>query len=84
MRSQLTPTSVKLSNVEIVIDKMHMAGHIDKWCIQNCNPSSFSDLDKVSQDGLFTCIIHKVLCSNTRLIPRSVSNTFRGCQAMER
>ena len=25
-----------------------MAGHIDKWCLENCDPHLFRDLDKVS------------------------------------
>lgn len=54
VRSQLTPITIKLANLEIVIDKMHMAGHIDKWCLQNCNPRSFADLNVVSVGGLIT------------------------------
>ena len=30
IRRNLTPTTEKLATVEIVIDKLHMAGHIDK------------------------------------------------------
>ena len=30
VQSQLTPSAVQLSQIEIVIDKMHMAGHVDK------------------------------------------------------
>ena len=47
-RSQITPFSVKLASVEIVIDKMHMAGHTDKWCHQYCNPRAFKELENVS------------------------------------
>ena len=47
-RQDLTPTAKKLAMVEIVIDKMHMAGHVDKWCLTNCDPHLFSALDKVS------------------------------------
>ena len=28
----LTPTSQKIAELSIVVDKMHMAGHIDSWC----------------------------------------------------
>ena len=38
----------KLATTEIVIDKMHMAGHIDRWCFDHCNPRSFKELDDVS------------------------------------
>ena len=47
VRSQLTSTTIQLAQVEIVIDKMHMAGHIDKWCHDNCDPKLFTDLDNV-------------------------------------
>ena len=47
MRSQLTPSTIKLSQIEIVIDKMHMAGHVDKWCLDNCDPKLFTDLVNV-------------------------------------
>ena len=46
MRGQLS-TTIQLAQVEIVIDKMHMAGHIDKWCHDNCDPKLFTDLDNV-------------------------------------
>ena len=47
-RSLLTPQSTKLANTEIVIDKMHMAGHTDVWCHQHCDPKSFKELENVS------------------------------------
>ena len=36
-----------LANVEMVVDKMHMRGHIDEWCKQNCDPRKFDALAKV-------------------------------------
>lgn len=33
--------------MNIVIDKMHMAGHTDTWCKQNCDPKLFPDLAMV-------------------------------------
>lgn len=36
----------KLSAVEIV-DKLHMTGHIDRWCKENYDPYKFKDLEKV-------------------------------------
>ena len=47
-RKDVTPTAQKLSNIKIVIDKMHMEGHTDKWCMANCDPHLFMELDKVS------------------------------------
>ena len=47
-RRNLTPQSIQLANTEIVIDKLHMAGHTDTWCRQHCDPKSFKELDNVS------------------------------------
>ena len=47
IRRSISNTAVLLSNMEIVIDKMHMAGHTDKWCQENCDPKSFTELNDV-------------------------------------
>lgn len=47
-RRNVTPTAQRLSNIEIVIDKLHMEGHTDKWCKDNCDPHLFRALDNVS------------------------------------
>ena len=41
--------------MKIVVDKMHMAGHVDPWCKQHCDPRKFKELDNVC-----TCHIHVV------------------------
>ena len=46
-RADLTPQAKQLASVQMVVDKMHMKGHVDKWCKQNCDAKTFSDLDKV-------------------------------------
>ena len=46
-RCELTSTTKLLQSVNIVIDKMHMAGHTDTWCKQNCDPKLFPDLAMV-------------------------------------
>ena len=33
--------------LEIVVDKMHFKGHTDPWCIRNCNPNDFLQLEEV-------------------------------------
>ena len=43
----LTSTTKQLAQLTIVVDKMHMAGHVDSWCKNNCNPRKFKDLDEV-------------------------------------
>ena len=47
IRKDLTPTSTLLAQVEIMVDKMHMAGHIDDWCKQNCDSRKCKELEKV-------------------------------------
>ena len=39
----------RLADIEIVVDKMHMSGHIDEWCKANCDPNKFAHLDKVRE-----------------------------------
>lgn len=46
-RCDLTPTTQTLSHLSIVIDKMHMAGHVDSWCKKTCDPHLYPDLNKV-------------------------------------
>ena len=33
--------------LEIIVDKMHMAGHVDKWCRENCDARKLKELDNV-------------------------------------
>ena len=47
-RKDATPTAQKLAKIEIVVDNLHMQGHTDKWCMANCDPHLFKELDKVS------------------------------------
>ena len=47
-RSDTTACSTKLANTEIVIDKMHMSGHTDKWCHEHCDPRRFKEIQDVS------------------------------------
>ena len=56
-RKDLTATSKKIAQLSIVVDKMHMAGHVDSWCKRNCDPRNFKDLDAVG----FVQIMHQVL-----------------------
>ena len=44
-RCDLTPCTKLLSeSIEIVVDKMHMAGHTDQWCHKYCDPRKFRTL----------------------------------------
>ncbi len=50
-RKDLTQTAKELATLEIVVDKMHMAGHVDTWCKENCDARRFADLDDVSMNS---------------------------------
>ena len=50
-RSELTTTTKILSHLSIVVDKMHMAGHVDAWCRKTCDPHLHPELHKV----LYSC-----------------------------
>lgn len=63
-RKNVTTTAQKLSETKIVIDKMHMVGHTDKWCKENCDPNDFRALDKVCVCiyRLAKCVHYGYLC----------------------
>ena len=35
----------------MVVDKMHMKGHNDAWCKENCNADKFEALKKVTKSS---------------------------------
>ena len=43
---ELDPTSVATSS--IVVDKMHMKGHVDRWCKENCDARNIEELREVT------------------------------------
>ena len=45
-RQGLTPTAT-LSSLEIVVDKMHIKGHVDPWCLKTCDARKFKALEQV-------------------------------------
>ncbi len=46
-RKDATPTATVISGLNIVVDKLHMKGHVDPWCKANSDAKSFTDLDNV-------------------------------------
>ena len=46
-RKDATPTATLISQLNFVVDKLHMKGHVDPWCKANCDAKSFTDLDNV-------------------------------------
>ena len=47
LRQGLTPTATLLSSLEIVVDKMHIKGHVDPWCLRTCDARKFKALEQV-------------------------------------
>ena len=47
VRAKLTSEAEKLATTHMVVDKMHMKGHTDVWCKENCNADKFEALNKV-------------------------------------
>lgn len=62
-RKDLTVTTRLMSELEIVIDKMHMKGHTDMWCKDTCDPLKFSELNSVSDDIVAQVHTYYLLCS---------------------
>jgi len=51
-----------LSKMEIVVDKMHMAGHVDKWCKETCDPRIIEDLAKVCPIPVVYGTLDRICC----------------------
>ena len=52
-RRDLTPTTNNIASIEIVVDKMHITGHTDKWCLENCDARKHPELNDVSYMHIF-------------------------------
>ena len=35
----------------VFFDKLHIQGHVEKWCLDNCNPRKFPELNKINTMG---------------------------------
>ena len=92
IRKDLTPTSKKIASLEIVVNKMHMAGHVDKLCMANCDPRNIAELNNVSTQTCAASIFHscyyslayKLLFEFIRLIRKSVNKSFHGYQSTQK
>lgn len=47
-RRDLTSAAKRLSEISIVVDKMHMKGHVDRWCKENCDARNIEELREVN------------------------------------
>ena len=45
---EITSAAKRLSEISIVVDKMHMKGHVDRWCKENCDARNIEELREVS------------------------------------
>jgi len=43
-----TPRLEHLIKKKYVVDKLHIQGHTETWCHQNCHPSLFRELDDIN------------------------------------
>lgn len=81
-RNSQTDTAFAIATKEIVIDKMHMAGHVDAWCKTTCDPQLYPDLEKVQFDTysvdyyIRQLYIYMYTCRWTQ---KSVNKSFHGC-----
>ena len=46
-RKDATEMTKLISELNIMVDKMHMKGHTDPWCKAHCDPNDFSELNEV-------------------------------------
>ena len=58
--STASPAAATLANVQIVMDALHMWGHTDKWCAENCDLHRFEKLNDVSRMYNIQAAIHNV------------------------
>ena len=39
-----TDRLVEFNKYPFIVDKLHIQGHVDPWCLANCNPKDHADL----------------------------------------
>ena len=59
IRKDLTGTTKKLALLPIMVDKMHITGHVDAWCLENCDSRKVKDLEKVRAPFTSICTLNK-------------------------
>lgn len=67
-RCNITPTATKLSQIRIAVDKMHIKGHTDPWCLANCDPRKIPELDHVCEILLSTTFFSQYVMAHTRIL----------------
>lgn len=44
-RKSVTPVAATIASLSIYVDKTHIRGHTDAWCLRNCDPRPVKDLE---------------------------------------
>ena len=47
LKRKIAAVAERLSDMDMVVDKMDYRNHVDSWCKANCNPYDRKDLDEV-------------------------------------
>ena len=67
----------KLSHMNIVVDKMHTAGHVDVWCKKTGNPQLYPELHKVIHtDILCTVSPIYIKCTSHQQVNNEVCEQY--------
>ena len=40
--------SISSKNVTYIVDRLHIKGHTESWCLENCHPILFPEIDKIN------------------------------------
>ena len=46
--SNSTERLLKLKDTKYVVDKLHIQGHTERWCLENCHPKLFPELEPIN------------------------------------
>ena len=47
IRCSITDQSKFLCDIPMAVDRLHFSGHVDQWCLDNCNPDDLDILKEV-------------------------------------
>lgn len=55
-----------MASLNIVVDKMHIKGHVDPWCLENCDARKVNELEKVlkqrlNKNSILLLLLHSVI-----------------------
>jgi hypothetical protein len=47
-KNKVSERLINFNKKVFVVDKLHIQGHTEEWCLENCHPRKFSELNKVN------------------------------------